>query len=84
MLKDSFPNLITISRFDKRKGHDKVIMVIKNLKKKLPKIKYICVGYGDQEKNLKRLVQQLDLKNDVIFLDNISQKYKSSLLKKSG
>ena len=83
LLKDSFPNLITISRFDKRKGHDKVIMVIKNLKKKLPKIKYICVGYGDQEKNLKRLVQQLDLKNDVIFLDNISQQYKSSLLKKS-
>ncbi len=83
LLKDSFPNLITISRFDKRKGHDKVIMTIKNLKEKLPKIKYVCVGYGDQEKNLKKLVQQLDLKNNVIFLDNISLKYKSSLLKKS-
>ena len=29
---DSFPKLITVARYDKRKGHDKVIMSIKNLK----------------------------------------------------
>ena len=78
-----FPNLITISRFDKRKGHEKVIMAVRNLREKFPKIKYICIGFGDEEKNLKKLVNQLSLDENVIFLSDISFKYKSDLLKKS-
>ena len=80
---DSFPCLITVARFDRRKGHDKTIMAIKNLKEKFPKIKYICIGYGNEEKNLKKLVKQLNLENFVYFFDNISLKYKSALLSKS-
>ena len=83
LLKNSFPNLITISRFDKRKGHEKVIMAVRNLREKFPKIKYICIGFGDEEKNLKKLVNQLSLDENVIFLSDISFKYKSALLKKS-
>ena len=49
---DSFPKIITVSRLDKRKGHDKILMLIKNLKPKFPKIKYISIGSGDEEKNL--------------------------------
>ena len=30
--KNSFPRIITVSRLDKRKGHDKILMLIKNLK----------------------------------------------------
>ena len=30
---DSFPKVITVSRLDKRKGHDKILMLMKNLKK---------------------------------------------------
>ena len=83
-LKDSFPCLITIARFDKRKGHDKTIMAIRNLKEKYPKIKYVCIGYGGEEKNLKRLVAELKLEKSVHFLKNISLSYKSALLLKSN
>ena len=83
LIKDSFPCLITIARFDKRKGHDKTIMAIRNLKEKFPKIKYICVGYGDEEKNLKKLVKELNLENNVHFLKDVNSEYKSALLTKS-
>jgi len=48
--------LITVSRFDKRKNHEKVIMAIRNLKEIYPDIVYTCIGYGDEEENLKKLV----------------------------
>ena len=83
IIKDSFPCLITVARFDKRKGHDKTIMAIRNLKEEFPKIKYICVGYGDEEKNLKKLVKELNLENRVIFFNDISSNLKLALIKKS-
>ena len=45
------PILITVSRFEKRKNHEKVIMSIRNLKQIYPNINYLCIGYGDEEKN---------------------------------
>ena len=54
--------LITVSRFDKRKNHEKVIMAIRNLKELYPNIVYLCVGYGDEEDNIKKLVNELNCK----------------------
>ena len=51
---NSFPKIITVSRMDKRKGHDKILMLIKNLKPKFPKIKYISIGHGDEENKIGR------------------------------
>ena len=45
LLKLKTPRLITVSRFDKRKNHEKVIMALRNLKQIYPDIIYICVGY---------------------------------------
>ena len=56
LLKHKSPRLITVSRFDKRKNHEKVIMALRNLKQIYPNIIYICVGYGDEEENIKKLV----------------------------
>ena len=55
-LKVKTPRLITVSRFDKRKNHEKVIMALRNLKQIYPDIVYICVGYGDEEENIIRPV----------------------------
>ena len=55
LLKIKTPRLITVSRFDKRKNHEKVIMALRNLKQQYPDIVYICIGYGDEEENLKKL-----------------------------
>jgi len=77
---NSFPKIITVSRLDKRKGHDKILMLIKNLKPKFPKIKYISIGLGDEENNLLNLIKQLNLENEVIFLKNIDYKFKNALI----
>jgi len=83
IFQDSFPKLITVARLEKRKGHDKILMVIKNLIPKFPKIKYISIGLGDEENNLKKLTKELSIENQVIFLKNIDENLKTSLIASS-
>ena len=83
LLKTKSPRLITVSRFDKRKNHEKVVMALRNLKQLYPDIVYICVGYGDEEKNIKDLVKELDLGSQVMFFKDISNDLKNSLIAKS-
>ncbi|MDA8721597.1 glycosyltransferase family 4 protein [Candidatus Pelagibacter bacterium] len=78
------PRLITVSRFDKRKNHQKVIMALRNLKQIYPDIIYICIGYGDEEKNIKDLVKELDLEGQVMFFKDISEDLKNALVAKSN
>ena len=80
---DSFPKIITVSRLDKRKGHDKILMLIKNLKPKFPKIRYVSIGFGKEEKNLLKLRKELNLENEVIFLKDIEYKLKIALISES-
>ena len=84
LLKNKNPRLITVSRFDKRKNHEKVIMALRNLKQIYPNIVYTCIGYGDEEENIKKLTEQLELDEQVIFLKNISQDLKNALISKSN
>ena len=84
LLKHKSPRLITVSRFDKRKNHEKVIMALRNLKQNYPNIIYICVGYGDEEENIKKLVAELSLESQVMFFKNISNELKNSLMVKSN
>ncbi len=84
MLKGKKQRLITVSRLDKRKNHEKVIMAIRNLKEKYPDIIYTCVGYGDEEENLKKLVIELNLDKYVVFLSDISNELKNALIAKSN
>ena len=84
LLRYKTPKLITVSRFDKRKNHEKIIMSLRNLKQIYPNIVYICIGYGDEEENLKKLVDELDLKDQVMFFKDISNELKNSLLAKSN
>jgi len=84
LLKDKSPRLITVSRLDKRKNHEKIIMTLRNLKQIYPDIIYTCVGDGDEEENLKQLVKELDLDEQVLFLKKISQDLKNTLVAKSN
>jgi len=84
LLKHKSPRLITISRFDKRKNHEKIIMALRNLKQIYPDIIYICVGYGDEEENVKKLTKELGLNEQVMFFKGISNELKNSLLAKSN
>ena len=82
--KESFPKIITVARLDLRKGHDKVLMLIKNMKVIYPKIKYVSIGHGDQENNLIKLTKELGIENEVIFLKNINENLKYSLIAESN
>jgi phosphatidylinositol alpha-1,6-mannosyltransferase len=80
LLKVKTPRLITVSRFDKRKNHEKVIMALRNLKQIYPNIVYICIGHGDEEENIKDLVKELDLEGQVMFFKDISEDLKNALV----
>ncbi len=84
LLKIKTPRLITVSRFDKRKNHEKIIMSLRNLKQIYPDIVYICIGYGKEEENIKKLVKELDLSSQVMFFKNISDDLKNALIAKSN
>ena len=84
LLKVKTPRLITVSRFDKRKNHEKIIMALRNLKQIYPDIIYISIGDGDEEENIKQLVKELDLSGQVMFFKNISDDLKNSLIAKSN
>jgi len=84
LLKVKSPRLITVSRFDKRKNHEKVIMALRNLKQIYPDIVYICIGHGDEEENIKDLVKELDLEGQVMFFKDISEDLKNALVAKSN
>ena len=76
----TFPKIITVARLEKRKNHDKILMTIKNLQSKFPNIKYISIGDGQEKDNLIKLVNEMKLKNDVIFLNDIDENLKLSLI----
>ena len=84
LLKTKSPRLITVSRFDKRKNHEKIIMALRNLKQIYPNIVYICIGYGSEEENIKKLNKELDLGSQVMFFKDISIELKNSLIAKSN
>ena len=58
-------------------------MALRNLKQIYPDIVYICVGYGDEEENIKKLVKELDLEAQVMFFKDISNDLKNALVAKS-
>ena len=84
ILKGKKHRLITVSRFEKRKNHEKVIMAIRNLKEIYPDIVYTCIGTGDDEENLKKLVIELKLEEQINFLKDIPSDFKNALVAKSN
>ncbi len=79
----SFPKIITVARLDKRKNHQNILMCIKNLKSKFPKIKYVSIGDGDERKKLEDLRNELGLQKEVSFFNQTNEQLKVALLKNS-
>jgi len=79
--------LLSISRLEKSKNIDWAIKAIDNIKHKYPKIynkiQFSIVGTGSYQLQLKRLVTQRSLENNIFFHGFISDKIKYNLLKKS-
>ena len=57
----------TISRLDPIKNHSMMIKAYSEVKQKLPDVKLIIIGDGDKMSDLKQLVKDLDIEQDVVF-----------------
>lgn len=67
--------IMTVSRLDNReqyKGHDKVLMVLKEIHQDFPSLHYIIVGSGDDLPRIKALAKKLKIENKVIFCNSVS------------
>ena len=80
---NSFPKLITVSRLDGRKCHRNILMTVKNLLPKFPKLKYVSIGDGDERNNLEKLKKELGLMDEVTFIYKSTEQEKLSLLEMS-
>ena len=79
----SSPKLITVSRLDGRKSHQNILITIKNLLPKFPKLKYVSIGDGDERKNLEKLKRELKLDNNVKLIFSSTEQEKVALLEQS-
>ena len=77
------PKLITVSRLDRRKSHQNIIMTIKNLLPKFPNLKYISLGDGDEKNNLEKLKKELGLEKEVELIFKSTEQEKVALIEQS-
>lgn len=63
--------ILSVSSLIKTKGIDLNIKAMSILAKKYPNIKYYIAGDGEEEKNLKKLVNDLSLSENVVFLGRL-------------
>ena len=62
---------LTVGRLQRRKGHDRMIEAIPQIKKEIPNILYAIVGQGDNYTSLVAEAKKLGLEQQVQFLDEI-------------
>ncbi|PTR01587.1 glycosyltransferase involved in cell wall biosynthesis [Mucilaginibacter yixingensis] len=68
----------------KRKGLDTSVELFSEIKKKYPNFKLVLIGaWGDGKSYIEKLVEERNLKNDVIFTGSISEKKKIEILANS-
>src|SRR3989344_4061027 len=83
--KAPYPKILWVGRFDKVKRIDNLIMAMEVVVRKIPDPKLTLVGYGYEEKNLKKLMNKLNLNKHIEFVgkktdDDLIREYKSSHL----
>ena len=69
--------MLTVARLVKKegyKGYDLVIKALPKVTKKIPNIKYLLIGEGDDLYRIKNLVNKLGLENKVIFCGFVPNK----------
>ena len=66
------PVVLTVGRLQKRKGHDLMILALRQVRQAIPDILYTIVGEGEERQALQDLVSREQLGEHVQFLGEIS------------
>jgi len=79
--KKNFPTIFFLGYLTKGKGVENLIKAIHSVRKKVDNVKLYIGGIGPNMQKLKKLVQNLDLQENVIFLGYLNNKEKFSYMK---
>jgi len=66
--------VLTVARLVARKNHAAVIQAVAKIHHQVPGLRYLIVGEGPEEGNLRRLVHELGIATIVTFVGRVSQK----------
>jgi phosphatidylinositol alpha-1,6-mannosyltransferase len=66
------PVVLTVSRLQKRKGHDQMILALREVRRAIPDVLYSVVGDGEEREPLRELVEREGLQGHVQFLGSIN------------
>ena len=64
--------ILSVSHLIKTKGIDLNLRAIAKLRQKYPDIIYLIIGKGKEKKKLEKLINELNLKNVVVFIGEVS------------
>jgi len=79
LAQDDQPMLLTVSRLVRRKGHSQVIAALPQIASEVGPVKYIIVGSGPEEQNLRRLTREYGIEDCVQFLGEVDDRELSAL-----
>jgi phosphatidylinositol alpha-1,6-mannosyltransferase len=65
------PVVLSVSRLDKRKGNDQMILALHAVRKAVPDVLFAVVGDGEEEQPLREMVRREGLEAHVQFLGSI-------------
>jgi phosphatidylinositol alpha-1,6-mannosyltransferase len=77
----SHPKIISVCRLEKRKGLEQTLLALKNFQAKYEDFRMVIVGDGDEKQNLEQQSKQLGLNQNLMFLSDVTQEMKNSLIK---
>lgn len=77
------PIILTLARLEKRKGHRYIIESVRKLLPEFPSLQYVIAGEGPEIKNLKKLVVDYRLQDNVIFTGFINESEKKYIFEKT-
>ena len=59
--------LLSVGRLQRRKGHDVAIQAVARLRERMPRLRYVIAGDGEERPRLERMVAELGLEGRVFF-----------------
>jgi phosphatidyl-myo-inositol dimannoside synthase len=68
---DAAPVLLTVGRMQRRKGQDMVIQALPHIQQRIPAVKYVMVGTGEEHASLTMLAQELGVQDSVVFAGSV-------------
>jgi glycosyltransferase involved in cell wall biosynthesis len=82
-LDKSKTNFLYLGRWEKKKGLDDLIKALALVRKEMPQINLHILGWGDYEREMRKLINQFKLKEEIKIVGKVSTSLVASYLRES-